>query len=738
MKKIKFYRNSIFIKFFLINVFLMFFSIIIFGNVLSNIYAEKYIVKLHELSEKQLKQSLSSFENILTNVETIHRQIMLDREIISFISAKNDDVLLNYKTALYLQNIKLFSDYFHGISVYNSKQKKLIPNKEYTRDVNDVYNLIDEMNQGCVIIQNSVKNPYVTRNNYSNILSIIQLLKRKDDNVIGNFILYDIKLDLVKKLTFPVQSENIDMFIFDEKEIILESNGYYNNKSMILNKIIEQNFNKLDKTFIMTDHDNDLVISYIKSEKYNFYIASAQPHKNILLEAKFIYLISTLLAIFLIFSSIILTFFWGRKIYNPFSNLLQKIMPFYKNSVNVSDLEIVDNVISELDYKNCEYNKKLTILMPLVKENYLQSLLFENKSSASDDTNFTDIIELNEFVVSKYYCIVLIKITKSTTFEKTVIDEILFSINNIVSEFFLQHYKLLEIEIKNDTLTFLIYNSIDIIEEKIIINLINSSIEFIDFYFGYEFIVSISPVTNNKNNLKNCFSLTQCNLNYAFYCPNQRIFTNHERNKSSYNISLETKIINAIIYRNQTDLEKNILDFCNELSQNEYNASIENLDKLINKLQKEFAEIITFDSPQINKYYSFAEYIKELKKFIFEISSRLNEKTNNPYEEKLNSIYLYVKENFNDSALNLEFFADKYNIGTRGLAKLFKQKYMVSFSDYLTSVRLEKAIQYLLTSKLTVNEISLLIGIDNPTYFYSLFKKKYKMTPMQFRKNNTL
>ena len=716
----------------------MFFSIIIFGNVLSNIYAEKYIVKLHELSEKQLKQSLSSFENILTNVETIHRQIMLDREIISFISAKNDDVLLNYKTALYLQNIKLFSDYFHGISVYNSKQKKLIPNKEYTRDVNDVYNLIDEMNQGCVIIQNSVKNPYVTRNNYSNILSIIQLLKRKDDNVIGNFILYDIKLDLVKKLTFPVQSENIDMFIFDEKEIILESNGYYNNKSMILNKIIEQNFNKLDKTFIMTDHDNDLVISYIKSEKYNFYIASAQPHKNILLEAKFIYLISTLLAIFLIFSSIILTFFWGRKIYNPFSNLLQKIMPFYKNSVNVSDLEIVDNVISELDYKNCEYNKKLTILMPLVKENYLQSLLFENKSSASDDTNFTDIIELNEFVVSKYYCIVLIKITKSTTFEKTVIDEILFSINNIVSEFFLQHYKLLEIEIKNDTLTFLIYNSIDIIEEKIIINLINSSIEFIDFYFGYEFIVSISPVTNNKNNLKNCFSLTQCNLNYAFYCPNQRIFTNHERNKLCYNISLETKIINAIIYRNQTDLEKNILDFCNELSQNEYNASIENLDKLINKLQKEFAEIITFDSPQINKYYSFAEYIKELKKFIFEISSRLNEKTNNPYEEKLNSIYLYVKENFNDSALNLEFFADKYNIGTRGLAKLFKQKYMVSFSDYLTSVRLEKAIQYLLTSKLTVNEISLLIGIDNPTYFYSLFKKKYKMTPMQFRKNNTL
>ena len=127
-----------------------------------------------------------------------------------------------------------------------------------------------------------------------------------------------------------------------------------------------------------------------------------------------------------------------------------------------------------------------------------------------------------------------------------------------------------------------------------------------------------------------------------------------------------------------------------------------------------------------------------MKKFIFEISSRLNEKTNNPYEEKLNSIYLYVKENFNDSALNLEFFADKYNIGTRGLAKLFKQKYMVSFSDYLTSVRLEKAIQYLLTSKLTVNEISLLIGIDNPTYFYSLFKKKYKMTPMQFRKNNTL
>ena len=46
-------------------------------------------------------------------------------------------------------------------------------------------------------------------------------------------------------------------------------------------------------------------------------------------------------------------------------------------------------------------------------------------------------------------------------------------------------------------------------------------------------------------------------------------------------------------------------------------------------------------------------------------------------------------------------------------------------SDYITEVRLEKAREYLMDVHYKVRDVSTLVGISDPRYFSSVFRKKY-------------
>ena len=62
----------------------------------------------------------------------------------------------------------------------------------------------------------------------------------------------------------------------------------------------------------------------------------------------------------------------------------------------------------------------------------------------------------------------------------------------------------------------------------------------------------------------------------------------------------------------------------------------------------------------------------------------------------------------------------------------------MTFIEYLTSMRLEKATELLINTNMRSNEISYEIGYQDAHYFSYIFKKKFGMTPKEYRtrKNN--
>lgn len=84
--------------------------------------------------------------------------------------------------------------------------------------------------------------------------------------------------------------------------------------------------------------------------------------------------------------------------------------------------------------------------------------------------------------------------------------------------------------------------------------------------------------------------------------------------------------------------------------------------------------------------------------------------------------------------IGLNDVADAVHLNPNYLSTLFKQETGVTYKEYLTQKRIEKAKNYLKDSRMSVNEISNAIGYNEVKSFLRIFKKNVGITPGDYRK----
>lgn len=103
--------------------------------------------------------------------------------------------------------------------------------------------------------------------------------------------------------------------------------------------------------------------------------------------------------------------------------------------------------------------------------------------------------------------------------------------------------------------------------------------------------------------------------------------------------------------------------------------------------------------------------------------------------EKLKTV-LSILETDYDKKLSIETMAGRCGYSASHFMRWFKETTGTTFSSYLIEFRLGKAAQDLKNTSDTVLVISERNGFDNLSNFNRLFKKKFEMTPSQFRRSS--
>ncbi len=95
----------------------------------------------------------------------------------------------------------------------------------------------------------------------------------------------------------------------------------------------------------------------------------------------------------------------------------------------------------------------------------------------------------------------------------------------------------------------------------------------------------------------------------------------------------------------------------------------------------------------------------------------------------------YGKENFANSDISLEKVCRHLHISAAYFSTLFKRETRKTFHQYLTELRMDKAMTLLAGSDLKTADIALMVGMGEASYFSYSFKKHFGVSPSQARKS---
>lgn len=105
--------------------------------------------------------------------------------------------------------------------------------------------------------------------------------------------------------------------------------------------------------------------------------------------------------------------------------------------------------------------------------------------------------------------------------------------------------------------------------------------------------------------------------------------------------------------------------------------------------------------------------------------------------EKIILVEEFIKENL-DKNINLDMLSKKFEISKSNLNNKFIRKFQYTPIKYLNNLRMMRAEEILITTNKNITEISMEIGLNNPSNFTRSFKKFTGLSPSEYRKKRHL
>jgi len=93
----------------------------------------------------------------------------------------------------------------------------------------------------------------------------------------------------------------------------------------------------------------------------------------------------------------------------------------------------------------------------------------------------------------------------------------------------------------------------------------------------------------------------------------------------------------------------------------------------------------------------------------------------------------YIDANYDRDSLSLNEVANEVNVSPNYLSAVFSQKQQITFVEYITAKRMEKAKKLLKTTEKSSGDIALEVGYKDPHYFSFVFKKTQGCSPREYR-----
>ncbi len=255
--------------------------------------------------------------------------------------------------------------------------------------------------------------------------------------------------------------------------------------------------------------------------------------------------------------------------------------------------------------------------------------------------------------------------------------------------------------------------------------------------------MSIGSVIKGLENVRKSYIEAEQAMNYHSFLEYNHIIFYQDLNiineKSSPTIKIEESHLDKFSFYLKGGLLKNAKEWIDEYFGKEH----DNIDNLKIKAMQIMISMLSINIDlQLGLKDKFQEIFylqtyQEIREFLINLVTdfimHINKIRNNTVSDHMKNIEKYIEDNLSKKSLSLTSTAKHFYMNASYLSRIFKHKRGISFRDYISKMRIEKALEYLSNADIKAYEASLMVGIDDPNYFSTLFKKYTGMTITQYR-----
>lgn len=154
------------------------------------------------------------------------------------------------------------------------------------------------------------------------------------------------------------------------------------------------------------------------------------------------------------------------------------------------------------------------------------------------------------------------------------------------------------------------------------------------------------------------------------------------------------------------------------------------------KIKRFIAELVKINSTETSENIFFNRSV--IYAVLYELSKNFKSTESSvqslKYIERLNEILNYIELHYKEG-LTFNQIAEAHHFSVPYLSSFFKRHLGVNFQTYYNDFRLERAVNQLLHTDCSIEQISFDNGYPNPRAFVASFKAKYDTLPSIYRKN---
>ncbi|WP_294150060.1 response regulator [uncultured Clostridium sp.] len=133
---------------------------------------------------------------------------------------------------------------------------------------------------------------------------------------------------------------------------------------------------------------------------------------------------------------------------------------------------------------------------------------------------------------------------------------------------------------------------------------------------------------------------------------------------------------------------------------------------------------------KVEKTDNIRQYLTEVA---FKMNRVMEEERSNTTKNVIQEAKQYIQENFRDPDLSVEKICRHLHMSPAYFSTVFKKETGQAYIAYLTDVRLNRAVELLMTTEDKTYIIADKVGYPEQNYFSYVFKKKFGVSPTKFR-----